>query len=272
MLQKNKNLLIAIIISIFLISGAFFMVNVPLSPKYSTVSSLNVVIFGLPSFWALFRWIGIKSAILIITSLGVYALVIESIGLLTGFPYGEFSYSEILGFRLFGVVPWTVAFAWSPLVLSVLAVTRKTIKSAWLRGLAMTLLLVLIDMVLDPGAVYLGFWKYSSGGSFYQVPLTNFAGWIFSGAIGAGITEILLFYIKPISPVPVQLTTSSFFLLVFWTAIAIWAGLIIPALLGLILLSALSLFYHRFYYAFDTTRRLAKVLRHFENKEKLSNN
>ncbi len=251
MLQKNKNLLIAIIISIFLMTGAFFMVKVPLSAKYSTISAFNVVIFAGPSFWSLFRWLGIKNALIIITSLGVYALSIESIGLLTGFPYGEFSYSEILGFRLFGVVPWTVAFAWTPLILSTLAITRRTIKSAWLRVLAMAFLLVLIDMVLDPGAVYLGFWKYSWGGSFYQVPWTNFAGWLFSGLIGASITEILLFYLKPILLVPVQLTISSFYLLVFWTAIAVWAGLVIPALLGVILLIVLSLFYYRFYDTLD---------------------
>lgn len=251
MMRKNKNLILAIIISIFLAIGAFFMINVPLVAEYSTISAINVVLFAIPSFWALSRWLGIKNAILFVAVLGIYALTIESIGLTTGFPYGEFFYNDLLGSRLFGVTPWTVAFAWTPLILASLAVVNRTIESRLLRIVVMAFLLVLIDLVLDPGAVYLNFWKYSTGGYFYQVPWTNFAGWLLSGTIGAIICEILLSFIKPKSPAPVQLTISCFYILMFWTALVAMAGLLIPAILGLILLIGLGKFYYRFYNKFD---------------------
>ncbi len=251
MIQKNKNLGLAIIISTFLFIGAFFMVNVPLSAEYAAVSSINVVLFALPSFWALYRWLGRRDAFLISAILGVYALTIESIGLLTGFPYGEFSYSEILGFKLFGVVPWTVAFAWTPLILAAIAITHRTIKSFSMRIIAISLFLVLIDLTLDPGAVYLKFWKYEAAGVYYQVPVSNFFGWLFSGLIGALIAESLLLKFKPILPAPSQLIIGCFYTLLFWTAIAFWAGLTIPLLLGVLTLIGFTAFYYRFYYAFD---------------------
>ena len=247
MLRKNKNLLLAIIISIFLTIGAFFMVNVPLVAEYSTISAINVVLFAIPSFWALFRWLGIKNALTFFVILGIYALTIETIGLTTGFPYGEFVYNDLLGSRLFGVTPWTVAFAWTPLILASLAVTNRTVNSRLQRILVMTILLVLIDLVLDPGAVYLNFWKYSAGGIYYNVPFSNFAGWVLSGAIGAIICEILLSFIKPNSPAPVQLTISCFYILMFWTALNALAALFIPAIIGTILLIGFGVFYYRFY-------------------------
>jgi putative membrane protein len=246
MLQKNKNLLLAIAVSIFLITGAFFMVNVPLVAEYSTISAINVVLFAVPSFRALGRWLGIKKALIFIVVLGIYALAIESMGLLTGFPYGDFFYNDLLGSRLFGVVPWTVAFAWTPLILATLAVVGRTIKSKVWRIAAMAALLTLIDLVLDPGAVFLEFWYFSAGGVYYNVPWTNFAGWLFSGAIGAVICESLLARFKPEKPAPVQLTISCFYILVFWTALAALAGLWLPALLGLFLLMGLGKFYYRF--------------------------
>ncbi|MBX7173478.1 MAG: carotenoid biosynthesis protein [Pyrinomonadaceae bacterium] len=251
MLQKNKNLFLAIIISVFLMIGAFFMVNVPLVAEYSTISAINVVLFAVPSFWALWRWIGLKYTLIFIVALGIYALTIETIGLTTGFPYGEFFYNDLLGSRLFGVTPWTVAFAWTPLILASLSVANRTVNSRLKRVLLMTILLVLIDLVLDPGAVHLNFWKYSAGGIYYNVPFSNFAGWVLSGAIGAIICEILLTFAKPKFPAPVQLTISCFYILLFWTALNALAVLFIPALIGIILLIGFGVFYYSFYEKLD---------------------
>lgn len=251
MWHKNKNLILAIIISIFLTIGAFFMVNVPLFAEYSTISAINVVLFAVPSFWALSRWLGIKYAIIFIVVLGIYALTIESIGLLTGFPYGQFFYYDLLGSRVFGITPWTVFLAWTPLILASLAVANRLIESRVWRIVVMAILLTLIDLVLDPGAVYLKFWEFAEKGIYYNVPWTNFAGWLFSGTIGAIICEILLTFAKPKSPAPVQLTISCFYILLFWTALVGMAGLIIPAILGLILLVGLGKFYYHFYKKID---------------------
>lgn len=173
----------------FLAIAAYLMANVEL-PRWSNVlSSFNVLLFAVPSFWALKMWLGWSDGGKLVGILGAYALVVEAFALFTGFPYGHFNYSELLGYKLFGVVPWTVAFAWTPLMLCAYTAARSLFVSRLRRIICSSLLLLAFDMVLDPGAVKLGFWQYPGGGVYYGVPITNFFGWIVSSVIGSAITE-----------------------------------------------------------------------------------
>ena len=86
------------------------MANIELPSWSHPVSSTIVVLFALPAFYALRRWLGWSDGIKLVLILGIYALLIESCAVLTGFPYGHFGYSDHLGYRLFGYIPWTVAF------------------------------------------------------------------------------------------------------------------------------------------------------------------
>jgi putative membrane protein len=55
--------------------------------------------------------------------------------------------------------------------------------SAALRLPATILAVLAMDVVLDPGAVALGFWTYLAGGAFYGVPLSNYLGWVLSATV-----------------------------------------------------------------------------------------
>ncbi|HMQ02829.1 MAG TPA: isopentenyl-diphosphate Delta-isomerase [Pyrinomonadaceae bacterium] len=235
----------------FLAAGAFFMTRVELPAWSHVLSSINVLLFAIPSMWALKMWLGWKDAGKLVLILGLYALAIETFAIFTGFPYGHFGYSEHLGYKLFGQVPWTVAFAWTPLMLCAYAAARSLFVSRLRRIAFAALLLVVFDLVLDPGAVLLGFWQYPGGGVFYGVPISNFLGWVFSGAIGAAIMEAAVGYFRPLLPPPVQLGSSAFFIMFFWTAIAAFGGLAVPAAIGGALAMAMYLWWRRSYYAFD---------------------
>jgi len=231
--------------------GAFLMVNVELPPWSPYLSAANVVLFALPSFWAVRWWLGWRDGSILIVALGAYALLIEASAILTGFPYGHFGYSDLLGYRILGLVPWTVAFAWTPLILGAHAVAANAVKSVAARIVLTTLILTLFDVVLDPGAVLLGFWQYEGGGWFYGVPVSNFVGWLTSGSVGAALIEILRARFRPLLATPVQLTSSSIFIIFFWAAIAKHGGMFIPATIGFLTFLALVVFYTRRHYAFD---------------------
>jgi isopentenyl-diphosphate delta-isomerase type 1 len=249
--RENRQMLYAAAVLILLAVGAFFMANVELPPWSHYVSAVNVALFALPSFWAVRRWLGWRDGTILVVILGLYALAIEASAIVTGFPYGHFGYSDLLGFRIFGLVPWTVAFAWTPLMLGAYAVAANVFEGRFTRVIAATLLITLFDVVLDPGAVYLGFWQYEGGGWFYGVPMSNFAGWLVSGAIGAVILEAFTAYFRPLLPTPMQLASSVIFIIFFWSMIAVFAGLVWPVVIGLITFAALVLIYRRFRYAFD---------------------
>ncbi len=248
---SKQNLILTAAVCAFLATGAFFMANVVIPAEAHYVSGINVILFAIPVFWATMQWLSRRDAIILFVIFGVLALLIETSAIVTGFPYGHFGYSELLGFRLFGYTPWTVALGWTPLVLAVYAVVRRTIGNVILRIVAVAVLLVVFDLVIDPGAVKIGFWRYEGGGPFYGVPYSNFKGWLFSGAVAAVVLEIFTYLRKPLLPVPVQMVSSSFFLIFFWTAIAFFSGLFIAMVVGVGVMVMLAAFYFKYHYAFD---------------------
>ncbi len=243
--------LIVAILLIFLAVSAFFMVNIPLPPWSHWVSGLNVVLFAIPAFWATRRWLGWRDSLFLWLILGVYALLVETSAIFTGFPYGHFGYSNLLGAKLFGATPWTVFLAWTPLIIGAYSIARAVFKSAILRILFTAVIAASFDFVLDPGAVRLGFWRYSGSGGFYGVPLSNFAGWLVSGSGAAIVIEIFLRRVRPLLPSPVQLSSSAFLIVFFWTAIAVFGGMFWPGLIGFGILAGLAYIWSNFRYRFD---------------------
>ena len=225
MLHRRLDIKLQIAICVFLAVGAYVLVNVELPPWSHVISAFSVVAFAIPTMLVLRLWLGTRDGLALFGILAGVALLIETLAIITGFPYGHFDYSGHLGFKLFGVVPWTVAFAWPPLMLGAYsAAANLTARVAW-RLLIATLLMVAFDLVLDPGAVYLGFWRYADAGWFYGVPVSNFAGWMVTSLIGASIMEITVRRFQPLLPVPVQILTAPVFILFFWSAIAVFANL-----------------------------------------------
>lgn len=234
-----------------LFASAFFTVNAPMPPWAFAVSNASILLFAAPSFFAARRWIGTRGAVVLFGILGLFALAIETAAIATGIPYGNFAYSEMLGFKLFGLTPWTILFAWTPLMIAAYAVARIYFENWIIRTAAVASILVGFDLVLDPGAVSLRFWSFQNGGWFYSVPVSNFVGWLISGAVGALILETFLYYLKPLLPVPVQLIQSAFLILIFWVSIAFWSALWMPFFVGILLLIVLAVIYSRHIYRFD---------------------
>ncbi|MBX0295059.1 bisanhydrobacterioruberin hydratase [Haloarcula nitratireducens] len=121
-----------------------------------------------------------------LVALTAYSYGIELVGVRTGWPYGEFSYGVDLGPMLFGEVPLGLPVFFFPLVLNayllVLLLLGRRGESALPRLLATLAVVLLVDLVLDPGAVAIGFWEYDVG-QFYGVPWSNYEGWLLSGTV-----------------------------------------------------------------------------------------
>lgn len=202
-----------------LVIAGWGLANAPLRPEFWWISALAILLFSAPVILGTIAWLGPRRGALLLAGLGLYALVVESIAVATGFPYGRFSYSEVLGPPLFGLAPPTVLLAWTPLILGCLAVTRRV----W----SAVALLVIVDLVLDPAAVRLGFWSWETPGIYYGVPLVNFLGWVLSGCVA-----ILALRRMP-RPLPGLLGRNLWLVVVFWTAVNAWSGQWLPVLVGL---------------------------------------
>ena len=209
--------------------AAFFATRFPDVPGASVGSYVSTVLIALPSLIALFAHLGPRRAALSVLAVSAFAYAVESVGVATGFPYGTFFYGEALGPRLLGLVPYLLPVTYVPLVIGAVAAAWTPGRLAPRIALA-ALLLVLIDAVLDPGATALGFWIWPEGGPYYGVPLSNFAGWLLSGAVSAAL---LLSVGRIRTPPPPGALDSAILSLAFWTAAAVFSALPLPALLGL---------------------------------------
>jgi len=188
--MKRFALLLA---ALLLFASGFFTAMIPREPQVAqaaakfgmeTTSSIFVLLLALPSFLALLRWLGWRQGVLCLLVLGAFAVGIETLAVYTGFPYGQFAHGEKIGAKLFGAVPWTVPFAWTPLVLAALALAsraKRKSKASFPRAAVLllgALVLVAIDLLLDPAAVAQGFWEYKYPSAYYGVPLSKLAGWM----------------------------------------------------------------------------------------------
>ncbi|MGI8649503.1 MAG: carotenoid biosynthesis protein [Rubrobacter sp.] len=221
----------------FFFVAALFAANFPDAPGRSVASVISTAAMAAPTFIALVLYTGpgLRRGLLALVSLGAFGYAIEAIGVTTGLPYGDFVYSDALGGKLFGLVPYLLPVSYVPLVVGAVAATWRaeatSTRAAWL--LRSTLLLVLMDGVLDPGAAALGFWVWEAGGFYYGIPASNYFGWFISGLLAS---FILSRFGRWETPPRAGMLDGAILGLSFWVGVAVFSGFIAPVLLGLGLL------------------------------------
>lgn len=127
-------------------------------------------------------------------ALAAFTWAIELVGVHTGLPYGDFAYERQLGPMLFGDVPLALPVFFLPIllngyILGILILGERADRLA-IRFPAVVALVVVLDLVLDPGAVALNFWGWANPGVYYGVPLINFLGWILAATVAVGILTL----------------------------------------------------------------------------------
>lgn len=124
--------------------------------------------------------------------LALFTWAIETAGVLTGLPYGEFSYGIALGPMLLDLVPLGLPVFYFPILLNSYLLALLFLRTRSLsRRFGLTLALVLtLDLILDPGAVALGFWAWVDPGPYYGVPAINYLGWLLSGSVAIAILQL----------------------------------------------------------------------------------
>ncbi len=220
-------------LAVVLAVSAFFTATQPITPEMAIVSSVSVLFFAFPSYRAVLKDLSVKHGLIVLGALGLYALALESSAINTGFPYGNFVYTDVLGTKVLRLTPWTVAFAYPPILLAAYWFVRtRGVRNFWLVVALTSVVAMIIDLVLDPAAVALGFWFWDTPGFYYDVPLINFAGWLLSGAVGAA----LLHYLWGHNPKPTPaIAYSGVAIIFFWSMVNLFLGQLIPVVIGVAL-------------------------------------
>lgn len=215
---------------------AFFITNVPIKPEMAFISGIFIVALSVPCYVAVVKWLGIKYGIIFLVVMSFYALILETFAIITGFPYSHFTYTNLIGFKVFGYTPYTVPFAYVPIFIGCIYLANLRVRNYWKIAILTAFLALIVDMVLDPAAMALNFWVYEGTGIFYGVPLMNFWGWILTGFLAAliciGVLRAKLTTIK----MPKALISSLFLILCFWAPACIYLKLWVPGIIGILFL------------------------------------
>src|SRR5882724_12754739 len=127
------------------------------------------------------------------------ALVAELSSTRTGVPFGLYQYTGLTrGRELFiADVPFIDSLSFVFLAYAALCLVRAAFSGRaaprWVLAIATGVLMMALDVVIDPLAVrgdrwFLGpLFAYATPGPYFGVPLSNFAGWVIVGAVGAGV-------------------------------------------------------------------------------------
>jgi len=198
-----------------------------------------------------YRTLGLTALITFAAAAIGISLSSELLGTSTGFPFGHYSYLNGLGYKVAGLVPFTIPLSWFYLGLSSLLLARgglcsvpRTGRFPWLRPVGAiavgAALLTSWDFVLDPAMsqTALPFWYWHQPGAFFGMPYQNFAGWFGTGFVfmtvasfGWNRLNVVPLITGQEMTVPLVVYIANF---TFAMVMSLGAGFYIPIALGLV--------------------------------------
>ena len=106
-------------------------------------------------------------------SIAVLGYIIELIGIKTGLLFGNYSYGNGLGFKLFDV-PLIISINWAMLICAGIVTVSKFFRNKFVVISVTALVVTFIDLIIEQVAQKLDFWQFEGG----LAGLHNYLGWI----------------------------------------------------------------------------------------------
>jgi bisanhydrobacterioruberin hydratase len=170
-LMKDKDrLYIAILVILYAVG--IVGIGLPIHPDFVLLTPLNLLISLLlmllrHSFWD-------RRAIAFLFIAYIVGFTAELFGTQTGLLFGEYAYGRVLGVKLWDT-PLMIGVNWVILAYAAGIIANGLLAGRhWLaRGLLAALLMVGLDVLIEPVAMEHGFWWWEGD----TVPLRNYLGW-----------------------------------------------------------------------------------------------
>ncbi|MDJ0555878.1 MAG: carotenoid biosynthesis protein [Microcoleaceae cyanobacterium MO_207.B10] len=153
---------------------------------YIVFGALAVALYGI-------RTLGIATTLAFMLPSIFLSLSSELLGTSTGFPFGDYAYLSGLGYKIAGLVPFTIPLSWFYMGFVCYLLARCGLQvnssSSWIRHVGAialgAILLTAWDFVLDPAMSQapFPFWLFQEEGSFFGMPYRNILGWVGTGAM-----------------------------------------------------------------------------------------
>tara|TARA_B100001939_G_C16845478_1_gene575025 strand:- start:396 stop:1028 length:633 start_codon:yes stop_codon:yes gene_type:complete len=179
-LDFNKKISIGII-WLFHLSGLVGLLYIDKN-LFASLTPLNLFI----SFTLLFvnQKKIMKNELRIMLSIFLIGMIAEILGVNYGLIFGKYDYGENLGLKLMGV-PLLIGLNWVVLTFICGSISNYLFKNKYFSIIVGIILMLIIDITLEPIAPILDYWEFS--GSI--APIQNYIGWIFTSLFTLSIYE-----------------------------------------------------------------------------------
>ena len=163
--------------------------------------SIHIVLGALTMFLFGMATIGLaKTAVFFVVSCS-FSLTSELLGTGTGWPFGNYAYTDYLGWKVLDHVPFSIPLSWFYVGFACYLVGRELVhrlglshQSLWTLAAGVWLLTVW-DLVLDPAMAHeslpIKFWEWSETGPYFGMPIKNFIGWSVTGLLYMSASRLL---------------------------------------------------------------------------------
>ena len=143
------------------------------------------------------------------------SLAAELIGTSTGLPFGPYSYTTMLGYRIAGLVPFPIPLSWFYMIYCSLAICGRILPardSEWSKLIwAATggLVLAAWDVSMDPAMSFAtAHWIWHVSGSYYGMPWSNWFGWwlpptMYAERVSPSLFTLMLYAINGVMPIAI---------------------------------------------------------------------
>lgn len=169
--NKLKNILITIIYFYFL-AGVLWHLLPQTRTLVINLTPYGLVLFSLVVLFNNKNKIS-HDTIYWILSIFIVTIVVEAIGINSSLIFGDYSYSNILGLKLFGV-PIVIGLNWTIVLLGLFTLADNSFNAnVFFKSIMIGILAVLFDYILEPVAIKLNYWHWSSD----IIPVKNYISW-----------------------------------------------------------------------------------------------
>jgi putative membrane protein len=187
-----------------------------------------------------------KTAIFGLISIS-FSLGFELFGTGTGWPFGNYEYTDFLGAKVLGRVPWTIPLSWfymglASFLLGSWLAERQNLRHPGMWSVLLgAWLLTAWDLVLDPAMAHdslrVQFWIWHEHGPYFGMPIKNFAGWAITGLLFMAVSRRLWRASAHLSTKQLRVPSVVFianlvFAMVISGAVGLWQPIVISIVLA----------------------------------------
>ncbi len=212
----------------------------------SYAGSLHILFGAATMFLFGLLFVGTRKTLTFFCASTLISLSMELLGTSTGYPFGPYAYTNLLGFKILGFVPYSIPLSWfymgfasyllACLIVKRLGWRRATLWSLLLGGYFLTVWDLSLDPAMASESLPIHFWIWYKPGPYFGMPIQNLIGWSITGLFYMCVSRLLWR-----GPLDVQRITAWLPFVVyaansgFAIALTLGAGIWEPAIVALIL-------------------------------------